>query len=87
MRKSKELEAFRIQLGVTLQALRKDKTNYNQEEMGKKVAMSQKGISDVESGKTLANGYMIYMYCKLCQTEPNELFEMLEKSLDRTRIK
>ena len=78
MKETEKLKAFKLQLGTALQDIRMEKTSLSQTEMGKLISITQKGISNIESGKHLANSYVVYMYCKICKTSPSELFEKVD---------
>ena len=78
--KTDEIQSFSYCLGEVLRDIRKQKINATQGELGLRLGLTQKAISDAESGRTVASVYLFCKYCEEANIEPHDAIRKLDEA-------
>lgn len=81
--RTKEIESFSLCLGEVLRDIRNSEIKTTQENLAKKIGVTQKTISDAENGVSTATVYLLYRYCEEASLEPQEAIRRLDVTWKR----
>lgn len=85
LKTTEENRSFRECTGEVLKNIRETYTNLSQEELGRRMGVSQTTIAGYEVGRQHIPLYALYRYCEVVGIEPQDAVRKLSEELNRRK--